>query len=61
MEDTYPVILLQKLAKAMPGPFECQDFHHFKKDYHDYDEPCPCLERFRLVMIELEAYLKALN
>ena len=56
---TTPDQIITELLKALPSPCECNDFNHFKKDFHGYDEPCPPLERFRLAKLNAETYIKS--
>ena len=37
---------LREMLKMVPRP-SCDLFHHSKKDRHNYDEPCPLVERYR--------------
>ena len=37
---------IEDLIKFAPTNLCCEDFHHSKKDRHEWDEACPCVLRY---------------
>jgi len=44
-------------SKVAPQVVSCNDFHHVKKDRHEFDQPCPVTARY---FAALEAVTQAL-
>ena len=48
---------LINFSKVAPQVVSCNDFHHVKKDRHEFDQPCPVTARY---FAALEAVTQAL-
>lgn len=44
---------LVALVAEMRRGIECDSVHHYPKDYHDHDEPCPVLARIDAKLAEM--------
>jgi hypothetical protein len=42
----------REYAQVLPS-IECRQLHHGKKDRHEYDQPCPVLERMHALLLPL--------
>jgi len=54
LSDACNVII--SLLKHLPTG-HCSDFHHPKKDRHNYNEPCPILLRYQKIVDTAETFI----
>jgi hypothetical protein len=52
---------LDEIIKTIPRSLSCHDFHHPKKDYHDYDEECNPTNRFYAALLIAEKTLATIK
>jgi hypothetical protein len=53
--------VIKNLLKHAPQGGTCCNFHHSKKDRHNYGEECPPLKRYQASRAEAESFLNDLK